>query len=55
VASFGVRVMVALTRWLGRLEDLLDVDKKPFQSIGYVAMLIVTGIFVIALPFAAKG
>jgi hypothetical protein len=42
-----------LARGVGRARSILDIDAKPFQSMGYVAMLLVVLAFVLAYPFAA--
>ena len=39
--------------WMDRLRSVMDVKKIPFRSMGLAAMVIVTVVFLAALPFAA--
>jgi hypothetical protein len=45
-----VRLAHSMDIWSNRLRRLLDVDRKPFQSIGAVAIMLVTVLFILCAP-----
>lgn len=52
ISGFTVKLLVRAGAWAGLVRSILDIDAKPFQSIGYVAMILVVLAFVVAYPFA---
>ena len=53
LAGVAVRLGGRAAAWMDRLKSVMDVKEKPFRSMGLAAMVIVTVVFLAALPFAA--
>lgn len=49
-----MRAAERLGPWLDRARGVLDVERKPFRSLGFAASVLVTVAFLIGLPFAAS-
>lgn len=50
LAGFAVKLGEVLGLWVGRFKRIMDIHEKPFSSMGYAAMVIVTLGFLGGLP-----
>lgn len=52
--AFGVVLVKLAARfgiWFRRFSGPLDIDEKPIRIVGFCAVVIVTGLYVLASPF----
>ena len=51
LAVFVSRILLRMNSGIGFLLRVTDVEKQPFRSMGFVSVLITTGLFLLGLPF----
>ena len=45
------RALLRMNAGVGFLLRVTDVERQPFRSMGFVSLIIVSGLFVLGLPF----
>ena len=54
-ASVGVsRVLLRMNNGVGFLLRVTDVERQPFRSMGFVSVIIVSGLFAVGLPLVLR-